>query len=204
MTTDDPLEEDDNSTPLTDEERQGLRLPVLTRSELNRAEADNISQAMTWLFFSQRRLRSETVMRETWLQQLHRRMYNQVWTWAGRYRTTERNLGVPYWRIRMDMRDLEADVRAWLADTTAGRFSHDECALRFGYRLVVIHPFPNGNGRWSRLASDALIVSLGGRRFTWGGASLTETSELRRRYIMALQAADVEHDFRPLIAFGRS
>lgn len=204
MTTDDPLEEDDNSTPLTDEERQGLRLPVLTPSELNRAEADNISQAMTWLFFSQRRLRSETVMRETWLQQLHRRMYNQVWTWAGRYRTTERNLGVPYWRIRMDMRDLEADVRAWLADTTAGRFSHDECALRFGYRLVVIHPFPNGNGRWSRLASDALIVSLGGRRFTWGGASLTETSELRRRYIRALQTADVEHDFGPLMAFGRS
>jgi Fic-DOC domain mobile mystery protein B len=204
MTTDDPLEEEDNSTPLSDEERQGLRLPVLTRSELNRAEADNISRAMTWLFFSQRRLRSEMVTREAWLQQLHRRMYNQVWTWAGRYRTTERNLGVPYWRIRMDMRDLEADVRAWLADTTADRFSHDECALRFGYRLVVIHPFPNGNGRWSRLASDALIVSLGGRRFTWGGASLTETSELRRRYIRALQTADVERDFGPLMAFGRS
>ena len=111
---------------------------------------------------------------------------------------------MPYWRIRMDMRDLETDVRAWLADTTPGRFGHDECALRFGYRLVVIHPFPNGNGRCSRLASDALIVSLGGRRFTWGGASLTETSELRRRYIGALQAADVEQDFGPLIAFGRS
>jgi Fic-DOC domain mobile mystery protein B len=204
MTTDDPLEENDNSTPLTDEERQGLRLPVLTRSELNRAEADNISQAMTWLFFSRRRLRSETVMREAWLQRLHRRMYSQVWTWAGQYRTTERNLGVPFWRIRMDMRDLEADARAWLADNTAGRFSHDECALRLGYRLVVIHPFPNGNGRWSRLASDALIVSLGGRRFTWGRASLTETGELRRRYISALQTADTEHDFGPLIAFGRS
>ena len=60
MTPDDPPEEDD-STPLSDEERQGLRLPVLTRSELNRAEADNISQAMTWLLFSQRRLRSEMV-----------------------------------------------------------------------------------------------------------------------------------------------
>jgi Fic-DOC domain mobile mystery protein B len=203
MTADDPLDENDDSTPLTDEERQGLRLPALTRRELNRAEADNISQAMTWLFFSRRRLRSETVTREAWLQQLHRRMYNQVWTWAGQHRTTERNLGVPCWRIRMDMRDLEADVRAWLADTTAGRFSHDECALRFGYRLAVIHPFPNGNGRWSRLASDALIVSLGGRRFTWG-ASLTETGELRRRYIRALQTADTEHDFGPLIAFGRS
>src|ERR1700731_3333557 len=99
------------------------------------------------------------------------------------------------------MRDLEADVRAWLADTaTTDRFSHHdgERVLRLRYRLVVIHPFPNRNGRWSRLASDALIVSLGGRRFTWGGASLTDAGELRRRYISALQTADMDHDFRPL------
>jgi len=204
MPTTDPLGEPYDGTPLTDEERQGLRLPVLTRKELNRAEADNISQAMTWLFFSRRRLAPELVTREAWLMRLHRRMYDQVWAWAGRYRTTDRNLGVPYWQIRMDMRDLEADVQAWLADTCATRFSHDECAIRFGYRLVVIHPFPNGNGRWSRLASDALIVALGGHRFTWGGASLTEAGELRRSYITALQTADTGRDFGPLIAFARS
>jgi fido (protein-threonine AMPylation protein) len=65
------------------------------------------------------------------------------------------------------MRTLEAVASAWLADTNATRYD-DECAVRFGYRLVVIHPFPNGNGRWPRLASDALIVALGGSRFTWG------------------------------------
>ncbi len=81
-------------------------------------------------------------------------MYGEVWTWAGQYRTTNRNLGVPYWQIRVDMHNLEADTRAWLADTTSGRYGDDECTLRFGYRLVVIQPFPNGNGRWSRLASD--------------------------------------------------
>jgi Fic-DOC domain mobile mystery protein B len=200
----DPLEESDNGTPLTDEERRGLLLPVLTRKELNRAEAENISQAMTWLFLSRRRLRPESVTREGWIRRLHQRMYNQVWAWAGQYRTTDRNLGVPCWQIRVDMRDLEADVLAWLADTNATRFSDDECAIRFGYRLVVIHPFPNGNGRWSRLASDALIVALGGTRFTWGGASLTETGQLRRSYITALQAADTSGDFGPLTAFARS
>lgn len=204
MPSSDPLGEPDDGTPLTDEERAGLRLPVLTRKELNRAEADNISRAMTWLFFSRRRLRSESVTREPWLKRLHWRMYDQVWAWAGQYRTTDRNLGVPYWRIRMDMRDLEADAQAWLADTSATRYSHDECAIRLGYRLVVIHPFPNGNGRWSRLASDALIVALGGHRFTWGGASLTEAGELRRSYITALQAADTVNDFGPLITFARS
>jgi Fic-DOC domain mobile mystery protein B len=131
-------------------------------------------------------------------------MYDQVWAWAGQYRTTDRNLGVPHWRIRMDMRDLEADAQAWLADTSATRPSDDECAIRFGYRLVVIHPLPNGNGRWSRLAADALIVALGSSRFTWGGASLTEPGQLRRNYITALQAADASRHFGPLTAFARS
>jgi Fic-DOC domain mobile mystery protein B len=200
----DPLDEPDDGTPLADEERQGLRLPVLTRKELNRAEAENISRAMTWLFLSRRRLRPESVTREAWLERLHWRMYDQVWAWAGQYRTADRNLGVPYWQIRVDMRNLEVDAQAWLTDTSATRFSDDECAIRFGYRLVVIHPFPNGNGRWSRLASDALIVALGGHRFTWGGASLTETGQLRHSYITALQAADTVGDFGPLMAFARS
>jgi Fic-DOC domain mobile mystery protein B len=192
-----------DATPLLDEERQGLRLPVLTRAELNRAEADNISRAMSWLFLSVRRLRPETVTQEAWLKRLHRRMYNQVWKWAGQYRTADRNLGVPHWQIRMDMRNLEADAQAWLADIGAGRYGDDECAIRFGYKLVLIHPFPNGNGRWSRLASDALIVALGGSRFTWGGASLTEPGTLRGDYISALQAADTAGDVGPLMAFSR-
>ena len=199
----DRLAEPAGGTPRTDDERRGLKLPVFNRDELNRAEADNIGRAMSWLFFSRRRLRPELVVREAWLAGLHRRMYDQVWTWAGQYRTSDRNLGVPSWQIRLDMRNLEADAGAWLADTSVTRYSSDECAVRFGYRLVVIHPFPNGNGRWSRLASDALAVALGGSRFTWGGASLAEPGTLRREYIAALQAADTAMDFQPLLAFSR-
>jgi Fic-DOC domain mobile mystery protein B len=199
----DRLAEPAGGTPLTNEERQGLRLPVLTRDEMNRAEAENITRAMSWLFFSRRRLRPELVAREAWLRRLHRRMYDQVWAWAGQYRTADRNLGVPYWQVRVDMRNVEADVGEWLADGSATRYGNDECAIRFGYRLVVIHPFPNGNGRWSRLASDALIVALGGSRFTWGGASLAEPGVLRRDYITALQAADTDGDFQPLLTFSR-
>lgn len=197
------ISEPDGATPLTDAELNGLRLPLLTRAELNLAEAQNIGRAVSWLF-SPRRLRPEAVTREAWLKNLHRRMYGEVWTWAGQYRTTDRNLGVPYWQIRVAMHNLEADARAWLADTTSGRYGDDECALRFGYRLVVIHPFPNGNGRWSRLTSDALVLALGGPRFTWGGASLIEPDVLRGKYIAALQTADTDRDFRPLIEFARS
>jgi Fic-DOC domain mobile mystery protein B len=197
------ISEPDGATPLTDAELQGLRLPLLTRAELNLAEAQNIGRAVSWLF-SHRQLRPESVTREAWLRNLHRRMYAEVWTWAGQYRTTDRNLGVPYWQIRLDMHGLEADVHPWLSDTTSRRYGDDECAVRFGYRLVAIHPFPNGNGRWSRLASDALILALGGPRFTWGGASLFEPTEMRRNYIGALQRADTDRDFRALIEFARS
>ena len=197
------IPEPDGATPLTEAELNGLRLPLLTRAELNLAEAQNIGRAVSWLF-SHRRLRPESVTREAWLKNLHRRMYGEVWTWAGQYRTTDRNVGVPYWQIRVDMHNLEADVHAWLADTTSGRYGDDECALRFGYGLVVIHPFPNGNGRWSRLASDALVLALGRPRFTWGRNSLVEPSALRRNYIAALQTADTDRDLRPLIEFARS
>jgi Fic family protein len=69
---------------------------------------------------------------------------------------------------------------------------------------VVIHPFPNGNGRWSRLASDALVLALGRPRFTWARDSLVEPSALRRNYIAALQIADTDRDFGALIEFARS
>ena len=193
-----------DATPLTDAERQGLLLPVLTRAELNLAEAANISDAMSWLFLSLRRVHPEAVTDEEWLRRLHRRMYGQVWAWAGRYRTADRNLGVPYWRIRMDIRDVLGDVRAWLADASPTRYGDDECAIRFGYRLVAVHPFPNGNGRWSRLVSDALIVALGGTRFTWGGNALSEPGRARRDYISALRTADTDGDLGPLIAFSRT
>jgi fido (protein-threonine AMPylation protein) len=75
--------------------------------------------------------------------------------------------------------------------------------VRFHHKLVVIHPFANGNGRWSRMAGDLMITQLGGQRFTWGSANLRPAGEARDAYINALKAAD-NHDFGPLIGFARS
>jgi Fic-DOC domain mobile mystery protein B len=132
---------------LRDDESSGLLLPVQTRAELNRAEADAIVAATSWLFLSRRVLRPQAVLDEQWLKDLHRRMLGEVWARAGEYRTSDRNLGVPYWPVRMEMRTVVADARAWITAPAPARLSHDQCALRLGYRLVVIHPFANGNGR---------------------------------------------------------
>jgi fido (protein-threonine AMPylation protein) len=80
----------------------------------------------------------------------------------------------------------------------------DELAARFHHQLVLIHPFPNGNGRCCRLIADLLLQKMGLEPFTWGSgghASLVSQSEMRAEYLAALRAAD-QGDISPLLAFA--
>ncbi|MEX1198314.1 MAG: mobile mystery protein B [Pseudohongiellaceae bacterium] len=193
----DPLaEENEDATPLTEEERQQLIPSYITlRSELNEAEQRNILEAETWAFN-----RKRNVLAEDFLKSLHKRMFGNVWRWAGKFRQSERNIGVQAYRISMDLRQLLEDCRYWVDHNT---YEPDEIAARFSHRLVRIHPFPNGNGRHSRIAADLLLVSLGSERFSWGQANLVDANETRRRYIDALHTAD-RHDYGPFFEFVRS
>lgn len=193
----DPLfEEDQDATPLTEEERRQLIPSYITlRYELNEVEQRNILEAETWAFRQKR-----NVLSEDFLKQLHKRMFGNVWRWAGEFRQSERNIGVEAYRISMDLRLLLEDCRYRVEHKT---YEPEEIAARFSHRLVQIHPFPNGNGRHSRIAADLLLVSLGQERFSWGQANLIDANETRRRYIDALHAAD-RHDYRPLFEFVRS
>ena len=119
---------------------------------------------------------------------------------GGKFRTTERNLGVKPFKIEPTLRQAINDARYWLEHKS---FPPDEIAVRFHHGLVSVHPFPNGNGRWSRLTADIMITQLGASRFTWGGADLQAVGDARKRYIDALQAAD-KHDLGPLLRFARS
>jgi Fic-DOC domain mobile mystery protein B len=186
-----------DATPLDPEEREGLLQSWITfRSELNEAEQANITAGAAW---AQRQRRQE-ILTETFIKQLHVRMFGEVWAWAGRFRLTERNIGIDPARIAVELRKLLDDARYWIANET---FPPDEIAVRLHHRLVAVHPFPNGNGRTARLLADLLAVRLGREPFTWGRASLTDIGEARRAYIKALRAAD-DHDIRPLLAFARS
>jgi len=193
----DPLfEQDDAATPLTREERDDLIPSYITqRSELNEAEQANIFDAEQWAF---KRIRN--VLDEAFLKSLHKRMLGKVWHWAGKIRQTERNIGVEPYRIEMELAQLLGDVRYWVEYNT---FAPDEIAARFHHRLVFIHPFPNGNGRHARLATDLLLHALGRERFTWGRVNLVNASDTRRLYIAALRAAD-NYDMEPLLQFVRS
>jgi len=193
----DPLApQDGGATELSPEEREGL-IPsyITTRAELNEAEQGNILEAREWAYRKKR-----DVLDEAFLKNLHKRMYGKVWTWAGEYRTTGKNIGIDAYQIPTDLRNLLNDVRYWIDQKT---YPADEISARFHHRLTFIHCYPNGNGRHARMVTDLLLVSIGDKPLTWGNVDLVDPGETRDAYIAALRAAD-KHDIAPLVAFVRT
>lgn len=188
----------DGATPLDLDEAEGLIPEHITRRrELDEWEQRNIINAISWL----EKTRPSDILNETFIRELHRRMFNLVWHWAGTFRTTDKNIGGEWYQIRPRLKNLCDDTKVWIENETE---SPDEIAVRFHHRLVQIHPFPNGNGRHARLLTDLLLENILDRpRFTWGSANLTSPGEARERYIAALQAAD-NHDYQPLLTFARA
>lgn len=196
----DLFQEPDDATPLAPEEREELLQTWVThRRDLNEAEQENIVKGAAWA----RRIRGLSVagiLDDAFVRALHKRMFGDVWRWAGTYRQTERNIGIDAYRIASELATLFDDVRYWVENET---YPPDQIAVRLHHRLVAIHPFPNGNGRHARLMADLLIQLLGGEQFSWGSGGLADIGELRARYVAALRAAD-NHDIGPLLAFART
>ncbi|MEO5774467.1 MAG: mobile mystery protein B [Sphingomicrobium sp.] len=188
--------EPDDATPLEPGEREGLLQSwITTRADLNEAEQANIDAGAGWALS-----RRTDILTERFVRELHKRMLGDVWSWAGAYRQTERNIGIEAYRIQTELHTLLADVNYWIEHKT---YPSDEIAIRFHHRMVAIHPFPNGNGRHARLMADLLIERLVGEAFSWGGGNLADIGTMRRAYVDALRAADA-HDITPLLAFARS
>jgi len=187
-------------TPLTQEEREGLLVTTISnRGELDEFEQLNIEQAVEWTLT--RRFTAKRIFAEDFVKELHRRMYNQVWRWAGNYRVTNKNIGVDKYQIPTFLRQLLDDSHFWFDHET---YAVDELAIRFKHRLVSIHPFANGNGRHSRLLADVIASHIYNQPvFTWGRAGLIKPGVARRTYITALHAAD-NGDIIPLLDFARS
>jgi Fic-DOC domain mobile mystery protein B len=193
------LPRDDGHTLLTPDEEEELIPSLTTRGDLNEWERLNILEAARWAL-SPRRLSRVDPVTEHYIRELHRRMFDETWKWAGRYRSTEENIGIASYRIRDALGGLIGYVRYWLDYKT---FSPDEIAVRLHHRLAFIHPFSIGNGRHARLMADVVARHEGQAIFTWGSGGIVSAGDIRRRYIDALHAAD-ENDLQPLIAFARS
>jgi len=190
-------EPDSGNTLLAEDERDEL-IPthITTQADLNEWEQANILEAEQWAFAHKR----SAYLSMGFVFELHRRMFDGTWKWAGKARTTEKNIGVTPAEIRPNLLDLLRDVESWIQHET---HSVDEIAARFHHRLVQIHAFPNGNGRHARLAADVALVSLGRPRFSWGSADLSAKGVARDTYIASLRDAD-RGNIKPLLAFVRT
>lgn len=187
----------EGQTPLSEEEKEGLIPGISTREELDILEQNNIQQAMLWVY--KKKIKQNEILSEDFIKLLHKKMYNKVWKWAGTFRKTDKNIGVSWWQINIELKQLLDNVKYWIDNKT---FTEIEISIRFKHKLVAIHCFPNGNGRHSRLIADILINKYFGKDiFIWGATNLTEANQLRKLYINALRKADLDN-YDDLIEFA--
>lgn len=187
------------ATPLDPDEANGL-IPkhITTQGQLNEWEQVNILEAEKWA--GRRNFKLQDVITTEFIKKLHQRMFNKTWRWAGEFRKTNKNIGVDWLSIFVDLKLLMEDIVYQIENKT---YPVDELAVRFHHRLVSIHPFANGNGRHARLMTDIILLSQDQKRFTWGRVEqLIASSPVREKYIAALRAAD-RRDYKPLLQFVR-
>jgi len=185
----------EGATPTDLDETEGLLLThITTRGELDRWEQDNILEAKAWA----EKTKPSDILNEKFIKTLHKKMFGNVWKWAGQFRQSNKNIGGPWHRVPMSLLNLCEDTALWIE---LQEESPDLIAARFHHRLVSIHPFPNGNGRHAREMANLLMKNiLKEPEFTWGSKNLTEAGNIRKQYIESLQVAD-KGDYEPLLAF---
>ncbi len=192
------LKYEEGQTPIDEDEKRGLKIKsISTMSDLDAFEQQNIEDAMQWVHG--RSFKSDQVVDIDFILKVHQRMFKNVWKWAGEFRQSDKNIGVPYYEIRQHLRTLVDDCKFWIEHET---YTPEEIAIRFKHRLVSIHLFANGNGRHSRLMGDILLKALDSEQsFTWGGKSFRQGDD-RVAYIGALRKADAGN-MEPLIKFSK-
>ncbi|WP_350292379.1 mobile mystery protein B [uncultured Croceitalea sp.] len=194
------LKYEEGQTPLDEEEKEGLKIKsVTTQGELDEFEQLNIEKAVEWTIHA--KLKPEKILTEKFVKDLHKRMYGDVWKWAGEFRKSEKNIGISWTRIGIELKNLLDDAKYWIEHKT---YSPDEIAIRFKHRIVSIHCFPNGNGRHSRMIADIIMESIFDEDlFTWHQSNMVKGDETRKVYINALREAD-NGNVKPLIEFAKN
>jgi len=178
--------------------RPGIRKRVRGRTQLIPLEAENVRVA-TVKYLAARPSHRLAPFTLQWMLKLHREMFSKVWTWAGKVRTIELNLGCPAWRIQTDLHNLAEDLNCW--DASSMPFVEQSATLH--YRGVQIHPFENGNGRWARLLANIWLKQHDQPITLWPEDGITgRTSPIRNEYIQALKMAD-QYDMSRLIELHR-
>jgi len=185
----------DDATPLDDV--SGLKLSKsksYSLKEIYVKEAQNIADA-TIKYLSATPSKKEAPFIYEWLLKLHEEMFGDVWDWAGKLRQIELSIGIKAYLVPMELKNLSDDIIFWDKNKS---FDVYEIATRIHHRAVQIHPFQNGNGRWSRMLANIYLRQKGLMPVRWQEDLLARENPKRSEYIQALKKAD-NRDYSDLI-----
>ena len=185
----------DGSTPLESEQLKGIRFPhITTMGELDEVEDENIGRGLDWL----NRQKPNDYLSINFLNELHRKLFDDVWKWAGKYRIRDVNLSkISPYEIGHELKLLFDNTKAQIYYKS---MPWDEIVAEFHHKLVSIHPYPNGNGRMARIMTEYLQKRNNQKITSWMGSLANSPKERRKKYIQALVAAD-SGDYSTLIEF---
>lgn len=189
----------DDATPFGDV--SGLKLPndkLYTLTEIYEKEAQNIANA-TIKYLSAPPSKKEAPFSYSWMMDLHNEMFGDVWDWAGKLRKIELSIGIKAYLVPMELKKLCDDIAYWDKNKTFDIF---ETATRIHHRAVQIHPFANGNGRWSRMLANIYLRQNGKMPVRWQEDLLAKENPKRSEYIEALKKAD-NSEYKDLIALHK-
>lgn len=188
----------EGATPIQDYSRLKLAW-IQTQNDLNRAEAENIAAAQK-KYLNQPVHNPLKWFEPVTFKKIHKEMYGNVWEWAGEYRKEVTSIGIKPYLIPSRLAELCSEVKYWLTDPV--ELSFLEQAARIHHKLVFIHPFENGNGRFSRLIADRYLKFYGCQYPQWP-VDLQRNGSARSEYIKSLKYAD-QGDYDPLIFFMKN
>ena len=171
---------------------------IRTRSELSEYEAKNILKA-TVKYLAAPPSQRLAPFDYSWLLQVHREMFNDVWTWAGEPRTEDLTIGIPWGMIGQELGGLILNIAEF---STCEKELLDQ-AVTIHHKAVQIHPFKNGNGRWARMLANIWLRRNGKAAIEWPEAEVgKQASLIRKEYISAILSAN-DSDYRPLTELHR-
>ena len=156
----------------------------------------HIAEGLVWLNSQ----KTQEYLDYSFWMKLHKKLFGDVWNWAGKVRTHE--LSNPdfleYHEIWTALRILEQDSKFWIENDT---YSKHEIMTRIHERLLTIHPFPNGNGRFSRIMIDYMCKRLLLPPPMWGSHLQSQPKSRRKEYIQAIEEGRRDFSFKRLESF---
>ncbi|PPG87997.1 cell filamentation protein Fic [Rathayibacter rathayi] len=136
------------------------------------------------------------LLSDVFVRTLHRALYGDLWTWAGRYRTRDLNIGVEPAHIAVEFRGSLETIRYRWENTDD--WTPRELGIVVHAEAVRVHCFVDGNGRATRLLADLVFLAA---QDAEADVETYDWAVDKRQYIALLRDYDMSRDPRLLAEF---